>query len=206
MYARSTTIQADPASVDAGVANVREEILPALQGIDGFVGLSMLVDRSTGRCIVTTSWRDQEALAASAEPVRPLREKAAGILGGTPEVAQWEIAVMHRDHPSHEGACARSTWVRAEPARIQEAVETFRLAALPRIEEMPGFCSASFLVDRATGRAVSTTCFADRATLDASREQVDRIRTAATHEAGVTVLEVAEFDLPVAHLRVPELA
>jgi quinol monooxygenase YgiN len=206
VYARSTTIQAQPASIDAGVAHVRDEVLPALKELDGFIGLSMMVNRDTGRCIATSAWQDQQAMRMSENQVQRVRNRAAEILGGTPEVEEWEIALMHRDQPTHEGACVRSAWLQVDPAGMDNLVETYRTAALPQIEQLDGFCSASFMVDRARGRAVSSACFDSRATLDASREKMQQIRTAGTQRANATVLEVDEFDLAVAHLRVPEMA
>jgi hypothetical protein len=82
----------------------------------------------------------------------------------------------------------------------------YKTDALPQIERLDGFCSASFMVNRATGRAVSSACYESRAALEASREQATQIRTAGTQKAKATVLEVCEFELVVAHLRVPEMA
>ena len=45
MYARSTTVRGDPQSVDDGIAYVRDEVMPAVQQMDGCIGLSMLADR-----------------------------------------------------------------------------------------------------------------------------------------------------------------
>jgi hypothetical protein len=45
MYARSTTIQGQPSSIDAGIAHTRDSAMPALEGIDGCVGLSLLRKR-----------------------------------------------------------------------------------------------------------------------------------------------------------------
>jgi hypothetical protein len=199
-------MQANHPSIDAGVAHVRDEVLPALLPLDGFVGLSMMVDRESGMCIVTTSWHDEDAMHASADQVRSIRGRAAEILGGQPEVQEWEIAVMHRDHRTHDGACVRSTWLRTDPSRIEDALGTFKLGVLPQIEELDGFCSASFMINRATGRGVSSACFETRAAMAASRQRVSDIRSAATAESGASVLEVREFELAVAHLRVPEMA
>jgi hypothetical protein len=82
----------------------------------------------------------------------------------------------------------------------------FRTEAMPEAEVMEGFCSASLLINPGTGHAVASASYENRAALDASREPMDRIRAARTKEAHVTVDEVAEFELVLAHLRVPELA
>lgn len=206
MYARSTTMDANLSSMDAGITHVRDEVLPALMQLDGFVGLSMMVDRATGRCIATSAWQTEQAMRASAGSVEAVRNRAAEILGGSPMVEEWEIAVMHRDHPTHDGACVRSAWFQADPAQVQDAIDTFTMGALPQIESLPGFCSASFMVDRATGRAVSSVCFESRESMDAGRAQADQIRAAGSAQAKASILEVREFELAVGHLRVPELA
>ncbi len=77
MYARTTTLTADPMRMDAGIADVRDNVMPAVSGMDGCIGLSMLCDRDTGRCIVTTAWENEEAMAATRERVRAMRERAA---------------------------------------------------------------------------------------------------------------------------------
>lgn len=206
MYARSTTMDANLSSLDAGITHVRDEVLPALMQLDGFVGLSMMVDRATGRCIATSAWQTEQAMRASAGSVEAVRNRAAEILGGSPMVEEWEIAVMHRDHPTHDGACVRSAWFQADPAQVQDAIDTFTMGALPQIEGLPGFCSASFMVDRASGRAVSSVCFESRESMDAGRAQADQIRAAGSAQAKASILEVREFELAVGHLRVPELA
>jgi hypothetical protein len=205
VYARSTTIYGLAASLDAGIAYVSDEVRPALQRLDGFVGLSMMVDRSSGRSIVTSAWDDQLAMAHSADQVRPLRMRAAEILGGQAEAGEWEIAVMHREHPTHQGACVRSTWLQMDPGRLDAALDSYRLMALPRIEMLDGFCSASLMMDRMSGRAVSSAAFESRAAMEGSRDLAAQIRSASAEQAGGTIVEIAEFDLAMAHLRVPEL-
>jgi hypothetical protein len=204
MYARSTTIRGNPQHVADGVAYVRNEVLPVMRHMDGFVGLSMLVDREAGNCIATSAWEDQRALRSSAERMHPMRMQMAGIFGGQPEVQEWEIAALHRAHEVGDGACARVTWTQGDPADTDRTVDAWKDRVLPRLQEPAGFCSVSLLVDRGSGRSVGTVSFDDRSALEASREAARAIREEFAPAMGRRVLDVAEMDLVVAHLRVPE--
>lgn len=205
MYARSTTIQAQAPSIDEGIAYVRDEVMPAIQGIEGCVGLSLLVDRQSGRCIATSAWHSMEAMRASEEQLRPIRDRAAEIFGGSPQVEEWEIAVLHRDHRSREGACVRATWLQVEPAQADRAIDLYKMSSLPAMENLEGFCSASLLVDRASGRAVSSVTYDSLDAMERNRGQAETVRAAGAQEAGAQVLDVCEFELAIAHLRVPEM-
>lgn len=206
MYARSTTIITEPSRVDDGVAFVRDEVLPAITSMQGCCGLSMIVDREAGRCITTTSWESEEAMQESAERVRPLRERAAERMGGgTPVVEEWEFASMHRAHHAEDGTCVRVAWSRVPVPQVEGALDFYKYRLLPEIEQLEGFVSASLLVDRATGRGVTSVAFENRGAMERTRDQADYLRAASTNEANVEFLDVAEFDLVIAHLHVPEL-
>lgn len=206
MYARSTTVLAHLKSIDAGVAHIRDEVMPTLLGMEGCIGLSMLVDRNTGRCIATSAWRTREAMLASERQLRPVRDHVAEILGNRPQVDEWEIAVLHRDHTSRSGACVRASWVRMAPAQADRVVDVYRMGLLPVMQDYDGFCSASLLVDRASGLAVSSVSYDSIESMQRSREKSDALREAGAREAGVEIVEVCEFELALAHLRVPEMS
>ena len=206
MYARSTTFNADPQRIDDGIAYVRDEVMPAVRSMPGCMGLSMLCDRDSGRCIVTTSWDSAESMTASTEAVRPMRERAIDVMGGQYDVQEWEIAVLHRAHQAPGGACCRVTWTRGDPARMDEMAETFRTGIVPRLDEIPGFCSASVMGDRQTGMSVLTAAYDDRASLDGSAQAVRGMREQFSQQMGLEVTDMAEFDLVIHHLRVPEMA
>ncbi|MDT5350999.1 MAG: hypothetical protein QOH91_4286 [Mycobacterium sp.] len=206
MYARSSTIQTQPSAIDAGIAHVRDAVMPALGSIEGFTGLSLLVDRSSGRCIATSAWESEEAMRASEQSVRPVRDQVAEILGGTAQVEEWEIAGLHRDHRSGEGSCVRATWVKVGPDQIDRGIDLFKMTVLPAMEELEGFCSASLMVDRASGRGVSSVVYDSFDAMERNRDQLDTLRDAATQEAGAEVLDECDFELAIAHLRVPEMA
>ena len=204
MYARTTTVQGNPAHVDDGIALVRDEVMPALSALDGCIGVSMLVDRENGSAIVTSSWETREAMHASAAAVAPLRDRAQQIMGGRPEVREWDIAVLHRVRPIPEDACARVTWTRIDPKVLDPMLAYFRMSVLPEIEQLPGFCSASLLVDHETGSGALAAVYDSRDALDASRDAAMMLRSDATTRMEAELIDVATFEVAVAHLRVPE--
>ncbi|MFD2093995.1 antibiotic biosynthesis monooxygenase [Blastococcus deserti] len=206
MYARSTTVHADPQRIDDGIAYVRDEVMPAVQSMPGCMGLSMLCDRDSGRCIVTTSWDSEESMSASREAVMPMRERATEVMGGHFDVQEWEIAVLHRAHQAPEGACCRVTWTRGDPARMDDVTETFRTGLIPRLDDIPGFCSVSMMGDRQSGMGVVTATYDDRASLERSAETARGMREQFAREMGLEITDMAEFELAIHHLRVPEMA
>ncbi len=205
MYARSITIMGDPGAMDAGLAYVRDEVMPTVTDMQDCVGLSMLVDRETGQCIVTSSWLTEDAMMASDLHLAPLRRRGGEVMGGPPKVETWEVAVMHRERPAPEGACCRVTWMRVNHGDVDRGVELYRTGMLHEMEAIEGFCSASLMLNRADGRACSTATYASRAAMEASRDRAWTLRDLGVREVGLDVLDVAECDLVLAHLRLPEL-
>jgi hypothetical protein len=192
--------------IDLGIGFVRDEVLPDVLSTPGCVGLSLLVDHSMSRLIATSSWQDEQSMLATTESIRPLRDRLVAEVGGSaPIVEEWEIALMHRDHRSTAGSRARVSWLQGDPASIDQAVETFR-TILPSLDDLPGFGSASLLVNRMAGRAVSTATYDSADAVAESRLRANELRTSVATQTGADVMEVAEFELAVAHLRVPEMA
>ena len=205
MYARSTTIDARPDTLGDGVAHVRDELMPAALDADGCTGLSLLVNPVSGRCVVTTAWQSAEALQAAADRLRPAHDRLAAVLSGRPDDEEWEIAVVHRDHPAPADACVRTVRVQVDRDRMDHGVDLYRMVLLPQVEEFPGFCSASLWVDRSSGHAVSSVTFDSHDAMRRTRSLAAVVREGATREASGEILDVEEFELALAHLHVPEL-
>jgi hypothetical protein len=143
-------------------------------------------------------------MRGSAERVRPLRERAAERFGSTPEIQEWEIAVLHRAHRAGDGSCARVTWTRTDTANLDQVIHAYRDSLMPWWEETPGFCSNSLLVDRREGRCASAVVFESREAMAHTRDQFTTLREEFVARMSMEIVEVAEFDLALAHLRVPE--
>ena len=116
------------------------------------------------------------------------------------QVDEWEIAVMHR---TQHGDCCRVSWLQGDLGAL---TETFRVGILPRLEQIPGFCSASLLVNQSTGLGCATTVWESRAAMEDSRPDADNMRSQAASDSGGEIVDVHEFDLAYAHLHVPEMA
>lgn len=144
-------------------------------------------------------------MRASGDTVTPIRDRAAERFGGTANVEQWEIAVLHRDHRAPDGAGVRATWVRVPPEGMDQGIEYYKSSVLPQLESLDGFCSASLLIDRSSGRGVSSATFDSVDAMERNREQAGALKNSSMQEAGAEELDEAEFELALAHLRVPEL-
>jgi quinol monooxygenase YgiN len=206
MYARSTTVHGNPAAIHVGIDYVREAVIPALRDMDGCIGLSMLADRESGRCIVTSAWADAESMRRSAESVRGIRDRTAEILCGTATVEEWEIAVMHRRYETREGASTRVIWTEGDPAVTDQMIDNFRMALLPQLDELPGFCSVSLMVDREAGRSATAVTYENLAAMEQAGGRARVLRKEFLAATGMTMTGAASFELVLAHLRVPETA
>jgi hypothetical protein len=200
VYARSTTFHGRPGNIDAGIKFIMNEAGPMLDATEGCRGLSLLVDRESGQCIATSSWVDEATMLASDDGLRELRDRGRDILGGSMQIDQWEIAVMHR---TQHGEACRASWLQGD---LDTMIETFRVGILPQLEQTSGFCSASMLVNSASGLGCATTAWESGAAMIASRTAADEMRGRAASESRGTIVDVHEFELAYAHLHVPEMA
>lgn len=205
MFVRATTITADPARLDDGIAFVRDHVVPAVQTLPGTLGLTMMVDRITGTATVTTAWESERARSEAEEVLSTLRGKAMRLMsGGTPVTELFELAVLDRLRPAQAGFWTRTTRVMIDPQHVDEAVDAYSSSTLHDLQLLPGYCSAVLLLDRARGAGVVSLTFDSRASLDASREQGESIRRAAVEKTGAAVSEIRESEIVIAGLRLPQ--
>jgi hypothetical protein len=88
---------------------------------------------------------------------------------------------------------------------MDEDRDAFRMTLIPKMEDLPGFCSVSLLADRTHGRTATAVTYESRAAMDRANEQASAMREEFTRAIGMEITEMAEFDLVIAHLQVPEL-
>ena len=93
---RVTMLDVAPGDIDPAAEAFRASTLPGLMAIDGFCAAMLTTDRDHGRAVAVTTWRDREALDASAERATTLREEVRDKAHGEiASVWQAEIVIWH---------------------------------------------------------------------------------------------------------------
>lgn len=205
MFARITTIDGSPKRLDDAVDFVRNEVAPALAGLEGSRGLGMFLDRESGRVVVTSAWTTAATRASSAPKIANLRAKALEILQAEQaSIEDFELAVIDRPRPAQPGYWQRTTRFSCAPADIDLAVDAFRTNALPALELLDGFCSAVLLVDTTRGLGLGSVVFDSHDALSASRSASQSVRSSTLAKAHGEIVEVIELEIAIAGLQPPD--
>jgi hypothetical protein len=77
MHARVTRFKGEPARVDDGIRNIKDNVIPNAKKLTGFKGGYWLVDRKTGMGFGLTLFESEAALQSSEEAAKKIREQAA---------------------------------------------------------------------------------------------------------------------------------
>jgi quinol monooxygenase YgiN len=95
MYARIPTFQIAPDRIDAAIREFKEVTVPKLRALHGFKGTTMMVDRDKGMFRVLGFWEDRQALDASGDATKALRDDIGMKLGA--ELVSLEIMEVAAD-------------------------------------------------------------------------------------------------------------
>ncbi|HET7309815.1 MAG TPA: hypothetical protein VFJ17_00655 [Mycobacteriales bacterium] len=156
--------------IDAGVAFVRDTVIPVLRQQNGFRGATASADRSGGVFGVLTLWETEADRDASESALLKVREEGAKVIGGQMSVETFEEMVLEAVAPPKEGASLLIRRVSMDPAKIDENLAFFKETVLPQIKESPGFIGARNMINRSTGDGIVGTVWADAASMDAAAE------------------------------------
>ncbi len=98
MFARVWTFTGTSDELDEAIRQVRENVLPRTEQLDGFKGAYFLVDRQNGKSLNVTLWESEEVMRASEEAVNSLRSELADALGTQMVgVERYEVALAAQE-------------------------------------------------------------------------------------------------------------
>jgi len=94
MFARVSTFQGGSGNTEDALRNVREQVLPAAEQLEGFAGMLVLVGHDAGRTMSVTLWETEEQMRASEEAANRLRSESAEATGDeVVSVERFEVAL-----------------------------------------------------------------------------------------------------------------
>lgn len=200
---RVTTVHGDPSKIDDVVALVRDRAKPVVDSSEDGRGMSLFVDREHGRVVATSAWATEQARDASNAELAPLRDEAARLMDGTVRIAEYEVAVTEQVVAPGPGCWLRATSLAGEPARLRDGIASYQASVIPALHDVPGFCGATLIVDRAAGAAIGSTVWSSRETLEASRSLASSLRSSVPDQTGAQVTGVAEYEVVLAETKAP---
>ena len=97
MFARMFTIEGRHEQMNEFARTGEEQVLPALQRLDGFEGLLVLTNRQSGKILVVTFWGSEEAMRGGEEASHWFRAFSAKVAGGkVTNVERYEVVSERR--------------------------------------------------------------------------------------------------------------
>jgi len=164
-------------NIDAGVAILRDKVIPELEGQRGFRGLTASGNRSTGELGILGLWDTLEDLEASDSAVSKLRTETMAALGGQVSVETMEEVVNDMARPQDMvGRPVRVVRIKMDPAKVDDHIAFFRSDVLPEMKAAPGFLAVRNMINRATGEGVVGTIWSDEDSMKAQEPQAEKRR------------------------------
>ncbi len=176
MFARITWGQVAVDRLD-DVATTLRPAIDSLTHLDGYLGIAVLANRTTGAAAVIAYWDSLEAMQASESAASTAR---AMVQGGpvleVKEVDRFEFVLQDRVAPPMANTFVRVTDARAAPEKLDDMVTFVRGRVMPVMKAQSGFRAASVVVNRETGRFLAATVWNTAADREASEAAVAPLR------------------------------
>ncbi|MGW0366701.1 hypothetical protein [Streptomyces sp. NPDC002990] len=96
---------------------------------------------------------------------------------------------------------ARLSTYQGSPVPAEGDVSANSEAIVAQVQDVPGFRGVYYLVDRASGKALSLTLWEDAETMAASEEKATRIREESARREGQRIVSVEHFEVGFSKLK-----
>jgi heme-degrading monooxygenase HmoA len=204
LHIRLSRIAAEPPALGECVAYIEREVRPALEGLRGNLGISVLADREEGAAIFGSVWASSHLMSASEDTEGPLRLELARRAGGPVTAEDYEIAVFLQEAQPRSGQAVRLTRIQVKPSQALDVIEVIGDIAVPSLAETPGFCGALLFADPESGRLISETVWRDPDARAAAPSVAAIIRAEVPDEAASEIRAVADYSLVFSSVQEPE--
>jgi hypothetical protein len=201
LHARLNVIIADPPALGECVTYIQTKARPAVEGMHGSLGLSLLTSPEPSTAVLESFWLSHDALRASEPAATALRDELARQARGTATVEQYQVAVFEQEAPVRGAEAARLTRMQVKPSAVADVIETFGDSAVPWLAETPGFRGALLFADPASGQLISQTLWHDAQARAASPSTAAIIQADLLEAAHCVIHAIDDYTLVVSSAR-----
>ena len=201
MFVRLLRLTLAPGGLEALTEFVRSHVQPALEGLDGSMGVAVWADPLAGEAIVASVWANAAALAASEPTEAALRALAAELTGSTGQTECYEAALVDALRPIRAGNVTRLISISASPDDLSDHVAWAREQVIPVLRGLPGYLSYFCGIDHETGRALVMSTYNDRTDADIAMMTTSNLHTAAT-DRGLRIESSQLYDVAIAGVEI----
>jgi len=201
LHIRLSRIAAEPPALDECVSYIEREVRPALEGLRGSLGISVLADREEGAAIFGSVWASSLLMSASEETEGPLRTELAKRAGGPVTAEDYEIAIFEQEAQLRSGQAVRLTPIQVKPSQVLDVIGVVGDIAVPSLAETPGFCGALLFAHRESGRLISETVWGDPRARATAPSVAAIIRAEVPDETGGEIRAIADYSLVFSSMR-----
>lgn len=200
MHARVVTFTGAK-DIDAGLAFVRETVVPLLSKQKGYRGSTASADREGGVFAVLSLWDTAEDRDATETMLAKTRQDAVEVVGGTLSVETFEeLASEIGDPPPGPGSALAVTRISMDPSKVDDNIAFFKSEIVPRIKASEGFQGLRNMIDRATGEGIVGTAWSDEAARQRATDEA-LSRRGEAEARGVNFGEMSFREILFADLR-----
>jgi heme-degrading monooxygenase HmoA len=195
MFGRLTRIEGTPAEIEEGVRSFEQDVARTAREIPGNQGIVLMVNAPEGKALGITYWADENALKASADAMKKVRESSTQTAGTRiTSVDTAEVLSMESTGEPKAHTFTRLNTLQGKPEQIGAALAAYQKDVLPLLKSLVGFRAAIMSANAESGKIWVSSIWETEQDREASEARVldQRRKTAATAGAGDVKVEKFE--------------
>jgi quinol monooxygenase YgiN len=195
MYGRLTRIEGTPAEIEEGVSTFEQSVARTARDIPGNVGIVLMVNAAEGKGIGITYWADKQALEASADAMKQVRENATQTAGTKiASVDTGKVLSMERSGEPRTHTFIRLNSLQGRPENIEAARAAYEKDVLPVLKSLSGFRAATMAANDASGKIWVSSVWETAQDREASDAKLTQLRRSTATAAGASDVKVELFE------------
>jgi heme-degrading monooxygenase HmoA len=195
MYGRLTRIEGTPAQIEEGVKSFEQNVARTAREIPGNQGIVLMVNAPEGKALGITYWADENALKASGDAMKKVRESSTQTAGTRiASIDTGEVLSMERAGEPKAHTFVRLNTLQGKPEQIGAAQAAYEKDVLPLLKSLQGFRAAIFSANAESGKIWVSSVWETAQDREASDAKLTELRRKTAATAGAGDVKVEKFE------------